>query len=168
MMKRRWIYQAALVLCAAVAAGCATPGGLPGTATPNSVHQPSGPASVAPEAFKIAGTYSGSIKWTEGSKSNSASLKATIKVHGKEITGPFDISKNGKTDKLSISGKITSKTKKSARLSFDIDDSKGRYAVATATITGTKLSGKATVPASGSKPSVSITFEAAKKKKHKQ
>jgi hypothetical protein len=167
-VKRRWIYEAAIALCAAAAAGCATPGGLPGSgALGSAVRQPAAPAAAA-AGLKLAGRYSGSIKWTEGSKSYSGTLKTTIKVKGKDVSGPFDITVDGKTDDLSISGKITSEAKKSAHLSFDLDDPKGRYATGTATITGKKLTGKASVPASGSKPSVSITFKATKSKKHKK
>jgi hypothetical protein len=164
-MKHRWIYEAAIVLFAA--AGCAAPGNLPGagTAAPFA-RQQLGPATTSPEpGLKIAGTYSGSIKWQEGDKSFSGTLKATINVHGKDISGPFDVTRNGDTSHLSMSGKITSQTKKIAHLSYDINDTKGHYATGTATITTKTLSGKATV--SGSKP-VSIEFSAKIKKKHKK
>lgn len=166
-MRARSIF-AATVSVALMLTGCAFHTGT-GTAAGMLPALSAAADAIGPEAkLKISGKYKGSAKWEEGTKEQSASLTMTIKQHGKSISGSFDLTKGSHHSDLSIKGRVTSKAAKKATLKLDLIDSKGRSAQATATITGKSIAGTGNVPASGSNPSVSITFDGKRKAKHKE
>ena len=129
---------------------------------------PSYAASSTAAKLKISGTYKGSAQWQEGSNQFSASLRMTIRQHGKKISGVFVLTEGSKVNDLSIDGNVTSESGKKATLRFELVNGKGRSAQASATIDGKNLKGVGNVPGSSSKPSVYITFSAKKKAKHKK
>jgi hypothetical protein len=168
LMKVRSIFCGTVAGAAFVLSGCSFHGG-PGAASGMLPATHALADSILPDAktLRISGTYQGSAEWQEGTKEDSASLKMTIRQHGKKISGAFDLSKNGQSRDLSIKGSITSKSANEVKIKFDILDPHGRTAQAQATITGKSLSGEGNVPGSSSKPSVYVKFSAKKKTKHK-
>jgi hypothetical protein len=115
---------------------------------------------LAPDTkFSVSGTYEGSVKWTDQGHSYSGSLKLTLAQDGSKLSGSFEITRNDKTVDLSLSGTVKIEGKKKAGLAFIIHDPRGKNADATATVTGKRLTGKATAGATD------ISFSA-KKTKH--
>jgi hypothetical protein len=115
-------------------------------------------ASTAP-AFTVSGVYKGTIVEQEGTSSRAGTVVITIAESGRKISGSFDVTFSGKTDDLTISGTVKSQKKSKAKIAFEISDPKGRYAAATATVGAKRLKGRATVPATSSKPAVHLTFK---------
>lgn len=136
---------------------------------------PSSPFSQSPAAtraaeargdskVRVSGTYEGSVKEVEGSHERSGSVTVQISQSGRKISGTFSPTFSSGSTNLTINGSVKSDKAKKAKLVFIIEDPKGRNASATATVTAKKLVGKATVPPSGTKPGVNITFSTTRKK----
>jgi hypothetical protein len=158
-MHIRHVLGAALALVTLAACArldAATPG-----LTPSGVRADVAAATVPP-AVSVAGTYKGPIEEVEGSQSRTGSVTIVIQESGKKISGTFDVTFGSHTTDLTLSGSVKSDKAKKAKIAFVIDDPKGRYAVAKASVTARKLVGKGTVPPSGTKPGVSITYKTAR------
>jgi len=158
--------HAMVALAALALAACANHAfAPPGTASAPAVGTGLAPGLVA-ATLKLTGTYSGSIKEVEGSQERSGSVVIAIKQQKTKFSGSFTVKFGSKTADLTISGSVKSQGKGKAKLTFTIDDPKGRYAQGTATVHGKALNGKATVPPTSSNPGVTITFHTKKKGKH--
>jgi hypothetical protein len=165
-MRRRSVLIVALAIVSLTTAGCASRNG--GGTAPAGV-MPAlglpGPSAAVEDSAKlnISGTYQGSAKWVEGDKEYSASLTIDVAQEGSKFSGSFTLRSGSKTDDLTIDGALKSDKTKKAKLAFTIYAKKARYATGSGTASKKKFAGKATVPASGSKPAVHITFSTTKK-----
>jgi hypothetical protein len=134
---------------------------------------PPGPAGPLPQLapttavisdVTVTGTYDGTLKETEGSKSRSGSCVITLVQSGKSVKGTADVYfDSGKSYDFTLKGSIKSDGKKVAKLSLTITDDKGSSGNVSATIKGRKLRGKGS--ASGTKETVYVTFKAKRAKK---
>jgi len=123
---------------------------------------PQDASAIRPDTVpKIGGTYDGSISETEGSKTATGTVQIVINQNIRKISGTVTPTIDGHSAHLTFSGSVRG-TKHGARLTYTIYDPKGRSASGKATVRGTSLNGTAYVPASGSQPAVSITFNTKK------
>jgi hypothetical protein len=155
-------FRAALALIAIALAGCGREASVPtaGNAPPSVII---GVRSAAPDV-SVTGTYDGSVTEVEGSHSRSGGVVIAIKQKGTKISGTFDITfSSGHDYDLTLSGSVTSKTKKGAKLAITLTYSNGETAKGAAALAGKKLSGKATAQAKSG--TATITFDARKKKR---
>jgi|HubBroStandDraft_6_1064221.scaffolds.fasta_scaffold526520_2 hypothetical protein len=168
-MKDLSIFKATIALLALSAAGCAGQAGTPSVGPPSigplsSVTRHEAAPLVTPDGHnkKLAGAYSGSIEWSDGSQKYSGTLATILRFHTKNILGPFKITANGQTHHYRIYGKLKSKTKEEAVIVFLIYNTKGGYATGTGTIANGTFAAKATSAVTGNDPPISMKFTATK------
>ncbi|MBV8067097.1 MAG: hypothetical protein JO113_03890 [Candidatus Eremiobacteraeota bacterium] len=158
-MSARSAYHLSLALAFATLAGCA------GASTPRSGGGGLMPAFSSPDTslpapavkVKITGTYHGSISETQGGKTHSGTVTIKLTQSRKKVSGTFTVYYGSQSAELAITGTVKSQSKKKASLAIELCPPKGACATGTATVTRTKLSGKATVTPKG-KPTIYITF----------
>jgi hypothetical protein len=169
------LFKAAIVLLAVSAAGCAMPGGTSNggplsSVTPQSAAPLAAPHAAAPSAVpdarrKLAGKYEGTIEWRLGTVAKTGTLETILRLHRKNILGPFRVTEDGVTTPLRIYGRIKSKTKEEAVIVFTIYNAKkGGYATGSGTIADGTFVGEAKSHVVGSAPSILINFSATKQK----
>jgi hypothetical protein len=158
------LLPAAFVILAVALARCGREASLPAANFPPPAT--AGAPLPAPDVT-VTGTYDGTTTESEGKESRSGSVVITIKAQGTKISGTFDVKfASGRDYDLALSGSITSKTKKGAKLAITLTDkTQGTSAKGTATLAGVKLSGKAIAHAKAG--TTTVTFSAKKKKKKK-
>jgi hypothetical protein len=159
------LLRAATILLAVSAAGCGMPGGASSVGAPSSVApQAAAPLGVAPDARKkLAGKYDGTIEWEIGTSVKSGTLDTILRLHRKNILGPFTITMDGQVEHFRLYGRIKSKTPEQAVVVFLIyNNKKGGYATGTGTIVSGVFTGKAKSHAVGSTPSIPISFSVTK------
>ncbi len=155
---------AALTLSLFAIAGCAghtesaANGGLPPT-----LSRVAAGSDLTPAAVKVAGTYEGSVKVVESGHSRTGKVKFVITERGKKISGSCRATFVSGGINFALAGKVKSRSRTKAGLTFTLTDPKGRKGFATATVTARKLVGKATAPPSGSNPAIKTTFNTKRK-----
>ena len=110
------------------------------------------------DVVNVAGTYTGTITEVESGHTRSGTLTITISQSGKKISGPFEVTFGSQVDDLTLAGKV--KGRKKAHLTFTVTGKDARAAYFTAKLIGSTLKGTGNVPASGSKPEVSLKIDA--------
>jgi hypothetical protein len=168
------LFKAAIVLLAVSAAGCAMPGGSNvgplSSVTPQSTAPLAAPHAAAPSAVpdarrKLAGKYEGTIEWRLGTVAKTGTVETILRLHRKNILGPFRVTEAGETTPFRIYGRIKSKTKEEAVIVFVIYNAKkGGYATGSGTIADGTFVGEAKSHVVGTAPSILINFSATKQK----
>lgn len=160
------VFKAAIVLLAVSAAGCGMPGGTPSAAPVSSAtsRQAATRQEAAPLGHSrrdLAGKYNGSIEWSEAGVMHAGTLETILRLHNKNIIGPFRITEEGQTTRYRLFGRIKSKTSGEFNIVFLVYNTKGGFAVGTATVANGTLAGQGSKASSGPVP-ISVNFNATK------
>ena len=163
MQRKQHVAGAALVSAVLILAGCS--GGshfVPSSAVPTQMHSVTQAPAFDDIALSVpneAGTWTGTFIATASGHSVSGTEKLVIAQSGATISGHVVETVKGVSHTLKISGTVA-RTATGASLKFTIFGQNGRNGNATASVVGESMHGKVLVPASGTKPAVTITFKA--------
>jgi hypothetical protein len=164
-MKDFAIFKAAIVLLGVTVAGCAMQGGTPSagpmSGAPMSSVTRQSSAQLPDGHRKLAGKYKGTVEWFRDGQASSGSLETILRLHNKNILGPFRITVNGQTKHFRLYGRIKSKTAAEATIVFLVYNTKGGYATGTGKIANGVFAGRANSAASAPQ-NVTMTFNVTK------
>ena len=148
---------AALAACAGASAPRVGGGGLMPAFSSPTVLPTSSEDAKRRRKVKITGTYHGSIHESQGGKSHSGTVTFKLTQSGKNVSGTVTVYYGTESAELTLTGTVKSQSSKTARLAIEACPDQGSCAIGTATVTRTKLSGKATATPKG-KPPIYLTF----------